>query len=171
MIQSMCPFPELSDYDASLEIARRDSKETWLHADDDSGLDADKFLFALALYRAGQSDKALLCLRGKLETKFFNEADRQLWRCRILADLDRPEEARQAYEAAQAYDANFPSSVDRGASACLITKRLFQECAAILERRFGVDLGPAIRLRTSGGEAGAMDRKGVQSRLQAARVL
>jgi tetratricopeptide (TPR) repeat protein len=159
MIQSTCPFPELCDYDASLEIARRESKETWLHPDDESGLYTDKFLFALALYRAGQPDKALLCLRQEFgsSTTFFNEADRQLWRCRILADLDRLEEARQAYEAAQAYEAEFPSRVDGPATAYLMRKRLFRECAEILEERLGVDLEPVISPATSGGEAGTMD--------------
>jgi tetratricopeptide (TPR) repeat protein/tRNA A-37 threonylcarbamoyl transferase component Bud32 len=159
LIQSTCPFPELCDYNASLEIASRNSEDKWLQPGDESELDTDKFLFALALYRAGQPDKALLCLRRELtnSTTFFNEADRQLWRCRILADLGQLEEAHQAYQAAQAYEAEFPSRVDGPATGYLIRKRLFRQCAKILEERLGIDLAPAIPPRVSGGDAEAMD--------------
>jgi tetratricopeptide (TPR) repeat protein len=136
IIESTCPFPELCNYDRSLEVMTQRAHYEWLNPEtDDSEHGTQKFAFALAVYRAGQPERALLAMRREFTEKagIFKETDRLLWRCRILLSLGRLDEAQQEFEAAQAQPADIAADIDRGgAAAFLIRKRLFRECCEIL---------------------------------------
>jgi serine/threonine protein kinase len=136
-IEATCPFPELCDYKRALEIVTRGVPKAYLDPDTDKTAFTDEHIaLAMALYRAGQAEKALETLRadrivGGEKCNLFREADRQLWRCRILLDLGQIDEARQTFEKAQAKAADIPPS-GSDAIAYLARKRLFQECSEIL---------------------------------------
>jgi hypothetical protein len=130
-IQLTCPFPELCDYEHSLELYTELTKFETLDSDQQIEL-------AMAWYRTGQLDKALLSLQRlrvtSIEHGALTEADRLLWQCRILLDLGRLDEAQQALSAAQTDPAFDGADSETSTDSYLIRKRLFQECSEILAR-------------------------------------
>jgi serine/threonine protein kinase len=136
-IEASCPFVELCDYDRALKVATHGMNPELLNPETDQNPFSDEHLaLSMALCRAGDHENALKTLRedpGATKYALFNDVDRLLWRCRVLLDLGRFDQARAEFENAQVKAREIPPQ--RGDSmAYLARKRLTLECSEILAK-------------------------------------